>query len=65
VTTVGPGLSWPSGPKRTPLATVKPEPGKGDLDRRQRPNVKPSPKARELDREFLRWVGTGRERAFP
>ena len=40
-----------------PLATVKPIPGKGNLEGRVRPNLKPSPKTQELDRGFLRWVG--------
>jgi hypothetical protein len=35
---------------------LKPQPGKGDLDRRLRPNLKIPPRARQLDRSFRHWT---------
>jgi hypothetical protein len=41
---------------RKPLAAVRPMRRKGNVAGRGRPNLKPSPKLRELDRAFARHV---------
>src|SRR5260370_18980968 len=55
-----------SGPEiaETLWAVTSPEPVKGALARRYRPNVKPSPKTRALDRGFAHHVETIGEQAL-